>query len=288
MKKITLFFILCFGLSVHSQTISHSNSMDLGTTNVACNAGTGATATSSENRYFRFFNLSSFSITEAYGITSVQFGIQSLNIPTLPAGFPVRVRIFSTPNTDFPTGYPTGYSEVAQVTTNILPANVETIVSIPITGTIPAGSNLLVEVGYAAQEAASGNRIFFSANSLGQTAPTYIQAPTCGITAPTTMTAINFPNAHLVLSVTGSTLSLNDSKLNQISVYPNPSKGDFTVSLPVGVSIEKASVVDMLGKQMSISIDANNSFSISQFNSGVYLLNIETSEGVLNTRIVKQ
>lgn len=285
MKKITLLLLLLIGFNGISQTISHSTSMELGDTNIACNS---AVVTSSDNRYFRFFNLASFSITGDYTISSVQYGVQSLTIPTLAGGFPVTVKIYATTNTNFPVGYPAGYTELTQITTNIQLTDVETLMSIPITATIPAGSNLLVEVGYVAQEPASGNRIFLSANDLGETDDTYISSTACVIVNPSTMDSIGFPDAHLVLSVTGEVLSLNDSLLQQISVYPNPSKEKVTVSLPNSISIEKASLTDISGKQMVISLDANNSFSVSEFAAGIYILNLETTEGVLNRRIVKE
>lgn len=288
MKKITLLLLLLIGFNGVSQTISHSTSMELGNTNVACNAGQGAAATSSDNRYFRFFNLASFSITGNYTVQSVQFGVQSLNIPTLPGGFPVTVKIYSTTNTNFPTGYPTGYNELTQITTNMQLTDVETLVSIPISVVIPAGSNMLVEVGYALQEAGSANRIFLSANNLGQTAPTYISSTGCSLANPVTMASIGFADAHFVLSVTGEVLSLNDSLLQQVAVYPNPTKEKVTVSLPNALSVTKASLTDISGKQMTILLDANNSFSVSEFAAGIYILNLETSEGVLNKRIVKE
>src|SRR5690606_2066029 len=107
---------------------------------------------------------------------------------TLPAGFPVTVKIFATVNSNFPTGFPTGYVELASVTTNHTAADVGTLVSIPMPATaiIPTGSNLLVEVGYLAQTAESMNRIFLSANDLGQTAPSYIASTGCEIFNPVT------------------------------------------------------------------------------------------------------
>jgi len=288
MKKITLFVLFLIVLNVNAQTISHSTAMTLGTTNVACNAGTGAAATSSDNRYFRFFELAGFSIAGTYNVSSVQFGVQTINIPTLPAGFPVIVKIYSTTAADFPTGYPTGYTELASVTTNFLAADAGTLVTVPITGSIPFGSNLLVEVGYAAATAASANRIFLSANDLGQTAPTYISSTGCSILPPTTMASINFPNAHLVLSVTGTTLGLNENSLEIATVFPNPSKGIYTIDLKNSATIEKISLTDLTGKQTVISLDANNSFDISSYATGVYILNLQTSEGVMNKRLIKE
>ena len=286
MKKITLLFLLLFGFIGISQTISHSTSMTLSNTNVACNGGTPST--SSDNRYFRYFKLSDFSITADYTISSVQFGVQTLTIPTLPDGFPVTVKIYATTSNNFPVAYPAGYTELAQVTTNFLLADVETLVSVPIAATIPAGSNVLVEVGYVAQTASSGNRIFLSANDLGESAPTYISSTACSLVPPTPLASINFPNAHLVLSVTGTTLGVKESILQKVSVFPNPSKGKFTIDLPASVSIEKASLTDITGKQMAINLDASNSFSISEYNTGIYILNLQTSEGVLNKRLIKE
>jgi len=286
MKKITLLFLLLYGFIGTSQTISHSTSMTLSNTNVACNGGTPST--SSDNRYFRYFKLSDFSITADYTISSVQFGVQTLTIPTLPDGFPVTVKIYTTTSNNFPVAYPAGYTELAQVTTNFLLADVETLVSVPIAATIPAGSNVLVEVGYVAQTASSGNRIFLSANDLGESAPTYISSTACSLVPPTPLASINFPNAHLVLSVTGTTLGVKESILQKVSVFPNPSKGKFTIDLPASVSIEKASLTDITGKQMAINLDASNSFSISEYNTGIYILNLQTSEGVLNKRLIKE
>lgn len=286
MKKITLLFLLLVAFVGNSQTISHSTSMELGDTNVACNGGTPST--SSDNRYFRFFKLSDFGIAGPWTVENVKFGIQSLTIPSLPGGFPITVVLYSTPASNFPVVFPTGYTEITQITTNFMADAAETLVTVELEATVPAGHNLLVQVGYNAQEASSGNRVFLSANSLGQSAPTYIQSTACGITNPSTMASINFPDAHLILSVTGGTMSVGDNALDKVSVYPNPSKGKFNIELPSTVSIESASITDIAGKQMEVKLDAANSFSISEFKTGVYILNIQTSEGVINKRIIKE
>jgi hypothetical protein len=289
MKKITLITLLVLGFYAPAQTITHSNELTLGTTNVACNGGTPST--SRDNRYYRFFDLSTFAITSNYLVTNVNFGIQTLTIPTLPDGFPVIVKIYSSIETDFPLNFPASYTEIASATRIITLTDVGTLVSVPIPNTalIPAGSSLLVEVGYDAPVANSGNRIFLSANDLGQTAPTYIASTTCSILVPTDMASINFPNAHFILTVDGTTLSTNENALDQkIALYPNPSNGIYNIELSDAISIEKITLNDISGKQFSVALDSNNTLDITSLQSGVYFLTIQTNEGTASKKILKQ
>src|SRR5690606_39026083 len=170
-------------------------------------------------------------------------GVQSINTPTLINGFPVTTKIYMTTNNNFPTGYPAGYTELASVTTNHTAADAETLVTIPISAVIPAGANLLVEVGYAAQEAASLNRIFLSANNAGQTGPTYLSSTGCNFASPLDLAA-QFPNAHLILSVTGTSLGLSKSVLNEISIYPNPALDVVKFNVPQQIEVSEAFMVD--------------------------------------------
>ncbi|HEX8269729.1 MAG TPA: T9SS type A sorting domain-containing protein [Flavobacterium sp.] len=288
MKKIilTLLAFVCCGAG--AQTISHSTSMALGTTNVACNNGTAPNNTSSDNRYYRFFNLANFGITGQYTASAVHYGVQTMNVPTLPGGFPVTTKIYVTTNTTFTTAFfPAGYTEIASVTTNHQPTDVGTLVTIPITAVIPPGSNLLVELGYAAQAAGSLNRIFLSANDLGQSAPTYLSSTGCSIANPTDMATIGFADAHLVLSVDGTTLGLSKFDLAGVSIYPNPASNRLNFVLPPNVELLKASLSDIAGKQIKVTV-SGDSVDLSPFNAGVYILTLETNEGTVNRKFIKQ
>ena len=231
MKKITFILLFFISLCVQSQTISHSTSMALTTGTVSC-GNTVAPATSSDNTYYKFFQLSNFSITGPWAVSSVQFGIQVLTIPGLQLGFPINVRIWSTPANEFPGTFPTGFTLITSSSVNITAAQLSTLVSIPVVGTVPAGQNLLVTIDYAAQATNSGNRIVFSSNSLGQTAPTYLSSTACSITTPTDFANVGagFSTSHLVLSVTG-TLATQENLLESAAVFPNPSNGVFTIDL---------------------------------------------------------
>ena len=71
---------------------------------------------------------------------------------------------------------------------------------------------------------------------------------------------------------------------NEIGVYPNPSKGDFTI---VGEGINSVSVVSAEGKLLK-TIEVNgNECHINGLPSGVFVLKIDTNQGVIVNKIVK-
>jgi hypothetical protein len=103
------------------------------------------------------------------------------------------------------------------------------------------------------------------------------------------MASINFPNAHFILTVDGTTLSTNENALDQkIALYPNPSNGIYNIELSDAISIEKITLNDISGKQFSVALDSNNTLDITSLQSGVYFLTIQTNEGTASKKILKQ
>jgi hypothetical protein len=76
------------------------------------------------------------------------------------------------------------------------------MVTVPVTGTAPAGSNLVVELDSPNLQNI-GAFFFPGSNDLGQTAPTYLRSETCGLAEPTPTDDVGFPDMHLVMNVTG-------------------------------------------------------------------------------------
>ena len=71
---------------------------------------------------------------------------------------------------------------------------------------------------------------------------------------------------------------------NEIGVYPNPSKGDFTI---VGEGINSISVFSVEGKLLK-TIEVNgNECHINGLPNGVFVLKIDTDQGVIVNKIVK-
>ena len=79
-----------------------------------------------------------------------------------------------------------------------------TIITVPVAGTAPAGSNLVVEF-FTPEGQTAGNSLFVGSNPDGQTAPTYLAAVDCGVPEPTDTATLGFPGMHLVMNVTGDT-----------------------------------------------------------------------------------
>ena len=71
---------------------------------------------------------------------------------------------------------------------------------------------------------------------------------------------------------------------NEIGVYPNPSMGDFTI---IGDGMDSVSVISAEGKLLkTIEVNGNECY-INGLPNGVFVLKIDTSQGVIVNKIVK-
>ena len=148
-----------------------------------------------DNHYLRVFDLPTFGISGDFAITNVSFGIEQ----STPAGAtqPVEVRLFTLNGAfQFANLTPIG-SATAAVTSQAL-----TILDVPVTGTAPAGSKLVVDI-FTPNGQAAGNSFFVGSNGLGETGPSYLAAADCGIPEPATTASLGFPEMMIVMNVTG-------------------------------------------------------------------------------------
>lgn len=281
MKKITLSALLLAATTFMSgQTITQSQSQEIVEGTVSCNGGGVATA---ENSYFRSFDLSSFNITDAYTVSAVEFGIEQV---ANGGSYPFTVKLYATTAT-FPAGFPdSGYTLIAEQTFDV-PDQQASIYSAAITGTVPAGSDLVVEVNYQG-DANESAVVFIGSNADGESGPTYIMAPDCGLTAPQTMSSIGFGDVNFVMNVIGttSTAGLNENIADSVAVYPNPTNGIINIDMNNNVVLH-ASVTDVTGKSIDVAVNSG-SINISAFTSGVYFLNLDTEKGTIVKKIVKK
>jgi len=78
----------------------------------------------------------------------------------------------------------------------------------------------------------------------------------------------------------------NDDFLNNVSIYPNPTNLEFTINSEY--KIETIVIIDNVGKTVKTVTTRNNTINVSDLTSGIYFLKIETDEGLINTKLIKQ
>jgi hypothetical protein len=178
-----------------TQTLTHSASQAVVAGNaIACSADDGATT--SANSYLRTFTLADFGVDGAFDVTEVEFGVENLTVAQdLTVGL-YTLRDPAAPLTR------ANLEPVGTATQSLQPQR-QTLATVPVTGAIPAGSTLVVEV--SAPDLTGVGGFWPGTNSAGQSAPTYLAAPGCGVTEPADLGALGFPWVHLVMNVVGTT-----------------------------------------------------------------------------------
>lgn len=212
-----------------SQTISLFNT-------VSCNYG-NPNFEHADNSYLRVFDLPALGYTNDFYINSVDVGIE--DAVSLGGSQPAILNLYSL----------TGPLQLANLTLLATePVTVAdqslTVLNIPLTNqlTVPAGTTLVVEF-FTPDGFVAGNTLFVGTNNLGQTDDTYILAPDCGFTQPTSLTTAGFPDVQLVLNINAGTLTEQTAGLG--------SGADF----PVGTTTETYQSTDVYGNVATCSFD---------------------------------
>lgn len=77
---------------------------------------------------------------------------------------------------------------------------------------------------------------------------------------------------------------INENENETFGMYPNPTSGDLTITSEAVV--EKVEIFNMLGEL--VQVEKVNSFSVANLPSGVYIVELYTSNGVSTSRLVKK
>jgi subtilisin family serine protease len=226
-------------------TITHSVSQEIIQGNsVSCNSGLG----NAENGYLRTFTLEDFDITSDFNVTSVSFGVESATVTQ-----PMTVKLYTL------EGSAVVYDNMTLIgsTVTTLQAQQLSMVSVPVEGTAPAGSTLVVELDSPNLQDIGG--FFFpGSNNLGQTSSTYLRSETCGVNQPTPTEQIGFPGMHLVMNVTGDT----GSGVPWMTVAPETATIDPGQSVEVTVGMDAH--VDQPGAYSGrVNIAENTPYSVA-------------------------
>jgi hypothetical protein len=157
----------------------------------------------SEQAYYRVFDLATIGITSTLTISSVAFGVQT---ETGTQTITVNVGTYSTApaptldvgSADWGSGDVTA---IATTTTNVVAAASGTIVSVPITASIPGSSYLILEIR---SPDSSTDAFFLGASTGTETAAGFFWAPTCGDTPPGTPASEGEGTVPFVITASGT------------------------------------------------------------------------------------
>jgi aminopeptidase N len=95
------------------------------------------------------------------------------------------------------------------------------------------------------------------------------------------------PDKHLISKNNSTTLSTNTFNLeNAISIAPNPILGTIQIQIPSAVELKLVSIYNNLGQL--VETKTTTDFEVSNLSSGLYILDIETSEGTFHKKIIKK
>ena len=79
----------------------------------------------------------------------------------------------------------------------------------------------------------------------------------------------------------------NFSLINKIKLYPNPVQNELTIELLEAITLDKISITDLSGKKLIEKITDFNTLNVASLAQGIYLLEIFSKEGNLQTKFVK-
>ncbi len=86
-----------------------------------------------------------------------------------------------------------------------------------------------------------------------------------------------------------NTVNVDELILSDISIFPNPTSGILHLEF-AGNNIQKIVISDIAGKQLieKSEIQQNETIDLSGFESGMYILSIQTDKEMFSTKIVKE
>lgn len=87
--------------------------------------------------------------------------------------------------------------------------------------------------------------------------------------------------------INGTNLSINNFVSSQeVVIYPNPSSS--TIHIESNLKIESVKILDFFGKTSKVNLNSNNIIDISHLSKGVYILQLQTKDSLLNKKFVKE
>ncbi len=109
------------------------------------------------------------------------------------------------------------------------------------------------------------------------------------VNVPFVVTAVDFdPKKHIISKDNLVTLNNTDNFVMEEAIYlfPNPSQNEIELKLPNNVKLIATNTYNVVGQKMNTYFDKK--IDISQLSNGIYIFEIQTSEGIFNKKVIKK
>lgn len=80
-------------------------------------------------------------------------------------------------------------------------------------------------------------------------------------------------------------LGLNENKMTQVSVFPNPARDLVTLKMPSNIEVNTISLYNVLGKKINASL-VNNQINVTHLSKGLYILKLESTVGSWTEKLI--
>ncbi|WP_452219060.1 M1 family aminopeptidase [Lacinutrix undariae] len=95
------------------------------------------------------------------------------------------------------------------------------------------------------------------------------------------------PESDLISKSNTVTLGLDDFDIStQISLFPNPSKGELFIQKPEAISISQINVYNALG-QLLLQQNNSETLDVSNFSNGMLFVKLQTNQGIIVKTVIK-
>ena len=143
--------------------------------------------------------MNTFAGGQAYNVSSISFGVEHAESGS-GGGQTVIVNVYANSGLPFPAGTLAALGSVQ----TILADQSGTIVNLPLSAAVPAGTLELVMEVHVPDGRTTHDAFHIGSNAAGQTGPSYQSAVSCAVSSPTDLATLGFPNMHVVMNVNGS------------------------------------------------------------------------------------
>jgi len=159
---------------------------------------TNSDGTTPDTSWYRVFSLTDEGVDGNFAVESVGIGV------CFVVGMPeLTIKIGTLAGAPGTTLDPTDITPLESTNVTVQPTQISKLIEVPIMATVPAGSQLVVEVA-SPNLMGTGAQFTVGVTAADEDRPGYLRAPLCGTASATQTTTAGVPDAHVVLTVTGS------------------------------------------------------------------------------------